>query len=521
MNIAPAYNIAPDEKTLFSIANEKFEQLKFEVSSQQTLSLSHDEVERLINDKGREVLRELFQSHLTLRGLSEPVEPVKGADQVERTHYRRGTKRTLMSILGEVNVLRARLEGRGISSLSPIDGDLNLPLDSFSFEVRRIAAMNAARMSFDATVGQIEDSTGAKVAKKQVEELVQRASRDFIAFYDQTAIDVSAHETSNVLVLTFDGKGIVMRNEALREQTQKAAKNNKPKLRSRLTKGEKRNRKRMACVAAVYTVAPYHRTPEEVIQALWREDENGTPTRPKPEFKRVWASVERPVSDVIEEAFEEAQSRDPKRVKHWVVVVDGDPRQMRRIKHVAKSKGVKVTFMLDLIHALEYLWKAAYVFNPEGSIEAEQWVRERLARILRGEAGQVAGGIRRSATKRKLDRRSRKAADDCARYFKNHKEYMKYDVALEFGFPLCSGVIEGACRHLIRDRLELTGCRWGLKGAEAILCIRAIICSGDFNEYWEFHKEQELKRNHLERYADGKLPTLARPRPGKKLRVVK
>jgi hypothetical protein len=511
----------PEPESLFAVADDRFEHLKARVTAAETLAMSHDTVERLINDEGREVLRDLFQAHLDLRGLSEPVEPVTGSDGCTRTHRRCEASRRLTSVLGDVEVCRTRYEGRGLSSLSPVDGDLNLPPEKYSLEVRRVATKSAARMSFDATVEHLAETTGASVPKRQLEQLIRRAATDFVPYYEQSMVSADPTETSDVVVMTFDGKGVVMRNDGLREATRWAAEKAKPKLRSRLTKGEKRNRKRMACVAAVYTVAPYLRTAEQVVGALWRDDDDRAPPRPRPEFKRVWASLARPAVDVMDEAFAEAASRDPERTKHWIVVVDGDPHQIRRIKHVAKRYRAKITLVLDLIHVLEYLWKAAHVFNAEGTAAAEQWVRERLLRVLHGKAGLVAGGISRSATKRGLSAKARKSADECARYLLNHKAYLRYDEALRKGYPISSGVIEGACRHLIRDRLEQTGCRWSLEGAEAVLCIRALLSSGDFDDYWQFHRHQELRRNHLERYADQRLPALARPRPGSHLRVVK
>lgn len=521
MTVAEAYTTAPDPHTLFSVADEKYEGLKAVLCDAETLDMSHDQVEHLIEEHGREVLRELLQSHLELRSFSEVVEPVVAVDGRERTHRRDDEGRTLTTVLGDVRVNRTRYEGRGLGSLCPLDGDLNLPPEQYSLEIRRQAAKNAARGSYEVTVETLCERTGVTVPKRQVEELIKRAAADFDAFYQQTLLDVSPALTEPLLVLTFDGKGIVMRPEALRETTRKAAAKAKPKLKSRLTKGEKKNRKRMAQVAAVYTVAPWMRTPEDVVAALWREEEGRSKNRPRPEYKRVWASVTDKPIDVIEAAFAEASSRDPLREKTWVVVVDGDPHQLRYIRKVAKRYGVRVTFILDVIHVLEYLWKAAYVFHREASPEAEQWVRERLLRVLRGEAGLVAGGIRRSATKRGLGAKARKPADTCARYLKRYKRYLRYDETLSQGCPIGSGVIEGACRHLIRDRMELTGCRWGLAGAEAILRLRSLISSGDFDEYWQFHRTQELRRNHLERYEGERLPELAKPRLGSRLRVVK
>jgi hypothetical protein len=228
--------------------------------------------------------------------------------------------------------------------------------------------------------------------------------------------------------------------------------------------------------------------------------------RPRPEHKRVWASLEKSPEQVIEEAFQEAARRDPEQQKKWVAVVDGNEEQLRLLRTSARRHNVPLTVVLDIIHVVEYLWKAAYVFHAEGTAEAERWVSERLLQTLKGRAGYVAGGIARSATRRGMERTKRKSADACVRYLLRHKAYLHYDTYLAAGFPIASGVIEGACRHLVRDRMDVTGARWSLKGAEAVLRLRALCSSGDLQEYWRFHEARELERNHLQRYADGRLP---------------
>ena len=279
----------------------------------------------------------------------------------------------------------------------------------------------------------------------------------------------------------------------------------------------------MAQVAAVYTVAPFHRTPEDIVSELDRTDETPKP-RPRPELKRVWASLKKEQAEVILEAFEEAARRDPERKKTWVALSDGDPDQLWLIEKLAAEYGVDITIILDVIHVLEYLWKAAMAFNAESSPEAEAWVNERFLQILRGKASDVAAGIRRSATRRRLRGPKRKAADKCANYLLNYAPYLHYDEYLAKGLPIATGVIEGACRHLIKDRLDITGARWGLDGAEAVLRLRALRSSGDFDEYWAFHERQELARNHAQHYANGDIPALCQPASpsGKpRLRLVK
>ena len=173
---------------------------------------------------------------------------------------------------------------------------------------------------------------------------------------------------------------------------------------------------------------------------------------------------------------------------------------------------------------IEYLWKAAYCFHPDASQEAEAWVTERLRALLTGhDSSQVAAGIRRSATRQCLSAAKREAADSCARYLINKRKLLGYADALRQGFPIASGVIEGACRYLVKDRMDRTGACWSLDGAEAVLRLRALRTNSDFDDYWRFHLTQEYNRNHRARYASGKIPNpLATPSSAKpKLRRIK
>jgi len=319
-------------------------------------------------------------------------------------------------------------------------------------------------------------------------------------------------ETAPLLVIQTDAKGIVMRTQDLREVTRKAAAVSRQKMSKRLSRGEKRNRKRMAQVASVYTIEPYVRTPEQIVNELQPIREAET-KRPKPQQKRVWASVEQGAEQVIEAAFEEANKRDPKRKKNWVAVVDGNKPQLDLLNTFAIKYSVTLTIVLDLIHVIEYLWRAAYVFNEKESLEAQAWVSERLLEILQGNSSTVAGGIRRSATLRALKAQERLPADDCADYLLDYGPYLRYDKYLAQGLPIASGVIEGACRHLVKDRMDLTGARWGLKGAEAVLRLRSLRSSGDFDQYWQFHLQKELQRNHKSKYVGGRLPIQKPLRP--------
>ena len=136
----------------------------------------------------------------------------------------------------------------------------------------------------------------------------------------------------------------------------------------------------------------------------------------------------------------------------------------------------------------------------------EAFARERLDRLLSGEVHGVITGLRRMATTRRLKGEQRKTIDAVCRYFENNQHRMRYETYLRQGYPIATGVIEGACRHLVSDRMDLTGARWSLAGAEAVLRLRALRSSGDFDTYWGFHLTKEHERNHQSRYAEGVIP---------------
>lgn len=195
--------------------------------------------------------------------------------------------------------------------------------------------------------------------------------------------------------------------------------------------------------------------------------------------------------------------------RRWVALVDGNRHQIDCIEAQAERRKVKVAVVVDLIHVLEYLWGAAWCFFVEGDRAAEEWVRDRALAVLEGKARDVAAGIRRRATAAGLAKAKRKKADECARYLANKAPYLDYPTALAAGWPIATGVIEGTCRYLVKDRMDITGARWSVEGAEAVLKLRAVRANGDFETYWGFHRREERRRVHESRYAKGVIPRAA------------
>lgn len=263
----------------------------------------------------------------------------------------------------------------------------------------------------------------------------------------------------------------------------------------------------MAEVGCVDDAAPVPRTPDDILPA---GDEQRRAVRPAPTARGKWllASVVADAAEVITAVFDEASRRDPCQRRIWVALVDGNTHQLDRIHAEARARGVQVTVVVDFIHVIEYLWAAAWCCFREGDPDAEMWVRAHGLRILQGRSSDVAAAIRRKATRNHLGAGRRKAADTAAAYLTSKRAYLDDPTALQRGWPIATGVIEGACRHLVKDRMDRTGARWGLDSAEAIGKLRALRSNGDVDDSWAYHLAQEQQRVHATRYADGVIPSL-------------
>ena len=486
----------------FDRSRERFESVVGFLPGSQAAGLTHSELETRLSVDARELIRVLYQDHLDLRTAREVRLPaLTDAAGICRGAVERAHRRPLQTVFGAVNVDRLAYRHRGEATLYPADAALNLPTELHSHGLRELAAVESARGSFDDARSALRRATGVEIGKRQVEQLAGRAAVDFAAYYERPTRTPA--DDGDVLVLSADGKGIVMRSDALRPATAKAAAKATGKLKTRLSKGEKRNRKRMAEVGAVYDVTPVVRNPTDIIGS---DPHAGKPPAPTAKHKWLTASVVDDAATVIAQIFGEAQRRDPDHQRTWIAMVDGAKHQIDRIETEAEARQVEVHIVCDFVHVLEYIWSSAWSFFAEGDPAAEEWVAEKALAVLRGQASTVAAAIRRKATCLGLDARARENADNCADYLLAKRDYLDYSRALEQGWPIATGVIEGACRHLVKDRLDLTGSRWGLEGAEAILKLRALRSNGDFDDYWTFHLNKERQRVHQARYANGAIP---------------
>jgi hypothetical protein len=458
----------------------QFSQLESWLASSSALQLPLHQIESQQQARGREVQRLLLQAHLQQRGNGDvgTALQLQQADGVVLYSHRRLGTRSITTVFGTVELVRMGYARPSAPSIFPLDKALALPARSFSYELQRRLVKAAVQNPFLESVQTIAELTGVSVSKRSLEEILPDAARDFDAFYQQRSVATAAG--SILVVAAVDCKGIPMVKPCGAQP------------RARLTKGQKSNKKRMATVATVFTRAPWVRTPQQVIDSLFptsRPASGETPPPPRPENKRVWASLLKGKTAVIEEVAEEMDRRDPSRSTTRLALTDGE-----RALQIRVDQKLTVTLILDLMHVLEKLWKAAYVFHAEGSLEADLWVIDRTLRILFGEVGQVVKGIRQSITKRALSGPKATTLHAVAYYLYRNRSRMRYDEYLANGWPIASGPVEGACKNLIKDRMERSGMRWTEQMAEAIVQLRAIYLSGDFDRYWQFHIDQDQRR---------------------------
>jgi len=486
----------------FSAARFAFRQLETFLTSEQANLATEADVEEQILGRGREVLRLLLEAHLRQRGtgdvgpairvFSPPPDAGSDAAPGQPAAVRHGQRRphemTLRTTLGEVTVRRTAYAAVGRASVHPLDERLRLPGRSFSHPLQERLVRSAVRGPFGEAVADLRRDTGVELSKRSAQQIVAEAAVDFDAFYAQRQAAARPEQTGDVVVGAIDCKGVPMIRP---EQTLR-----KP----RLKRGDKRHKKRLATVATVRTQRRRVRTPEEVTDSLFRTEPKEEQARARqkppqpPEHKRVWADLLASKDEVIASVAEEVKRVDPRGVKTHVALCDGERALQKRIVPALLGVVPAVTLILDLLHALERLWQAAHCLSEEGSEEATGWMKGQTLRVLRGEVSQVIKGMRCSATKRGLSGQKRARLDEAAAYLWKNRGNMKYDEYLAAGLPIASGCVEGACKNLIKDRMERSGMRWGLSGGQAMIRLRSLHLSGDLDEYWDFHQEQQRLR---------------------------
>lgn len=404
--------------------------------------------------------------------------------------------RRYLSIFGAFTLTRTvygSREGQRITFV-PLDNRLQLPESVFSYVLQDWDQGLCVEQAFGQAQSTVARILNLEQSVDSLEQMNVQMAEQVTDFRENQPRPDPATE-GPILITSADGKGIVMRRAA-----------DDPAPATHRTKGQKASLKRMATVGTAYTVARYVRTPEQVLAALFRDDPQ-PPPRPQPLHKRVWASLPQAGEDggmqssltiVYDWLLNEVAERNPGLAKEMVHLGDGQEAlwQARQDRLPARN----TTDILDLLHVTPRLWQAAHVFYAEGSDEAEAFARERIVRVLRGEVRGVVQGLRRMGTQWQLTGAKKKTLRQVCAYLVKNRERMRYDEYLAKGYPIASGVIEGACRHLVKDRMERAGMHWTPVGAQAMLDVRSTYVNGDWEAYQAYRIHRESQRLYPHRH---------------------
>ena len=455
---------------------------------------------------------EMFLAAQGLGDLGEEIETAQGA-----TLFRSDgpIERPLRTIFGEHN-FQAYVYSRGAHrkiELRPVDARLNLPDEKASYLLQEFSQLFCVEKAFGVGAKQFEAVFGQRLSVDTLESINRVMGEQAGRYLEQMPRPKPAKEGA-ILVATADGKGVPL------------VKADAAKVPAFDEKERRPGNRRMATLGCVYTVDAYERTAEQVVAALFRDSTVSQPAdRPEAWFKRYRACFAQPAQDDGTDAVPSAYvswawMTDEVALRHRpgqpiVRVMDGQSslwdaaeacmsefvEQMQADAKAGAKVGDRpphVVDVLDIVHVSSYVWKAAKALYAHQE-HREAFVQDRLHRILQGEVAGVITGLRRMASRQGLTGDDLKAVTSACNYFENNASRMRYDEYLRAGYPIASGVIEGACRHLIKDRMEQGGMRWTLAGAEAMLNVRAVCASGEWDRFGSWRQSKQASRIHPHR----------------------
>ncbi len=431
---------------------------------------------------GSLLLRLFFET----RGAVKPAGPVLSEDGTElRYHDRRSIG--YVSIFGKLRVWRHAFTASGQPVVCPLDAALSLPARCYSDVLREWATYGAPDGAYRASQTVLERVLGLTVSVQAIETAVAEDAADVAAFLTEPP-SATPTPPGRLLVVQADGKGVplVPAETGLPPGPREI----------RRKRGQPPGVKREAIVTAVYTIEPTPRRPADVLACLLpSEDAAAAPAeradRARPVGQELRATLDGKAAAVARLAARAGQYDGP-HVEQRLALTDGAD----ALQQVVRDALPDYPLVLDIIHALEHLWEAANGLLGERHPERTAWVRERLAQLLDGEALAVAANLRSLADGPALTPTTRALLARTAGYYERNAPHMRYDAYLQAGWPIGTGVVEGACRHLVKDRLEQAGMRWSRAGAQALLDLRAVRLNGQWDAYWRFHRS----RQHARRY---------------------
>ncbi len=419
----------------------------------------------------------LLQLFFVTRAATRPAEPVQAPDGTPLTYHDRRPI-SYYSIFGKLRLWRHYFTASGQAGHCPLDAELSLPERCYSDLLRDWAAFGTTDAAYRESQTALERILGFSLSLQALETGVLEDAADVTAFYAQPADPPTPAPLGTILVVQADGKGVPLAQPLAEPGT------------VRLGKGQKRSKKQEAVVTSLYTIAPYQRTPADVVAALLQEPGRPEPpTRPRPIAKEVHATLEGKGIALTRLQQRSAQRVGPQ-IQQRVALPDGaEALQAQMVAHFPEH-----TLVLDIIHATEYLWDAATALLGETHPERKAWVRTHLEQVLQGETAAVIADLEAAAQDANCTEAQRKVVQKTVGYYQRNQAYMRYAEYLAQGWPIGTGVVEGACGHLVKDRMEQAGMRWMPAGAQAMLDLRAVRLNGDWEAYWQYHRQQQHQR---------------------------
>lgn len=458
---------------------QEFQDLVAYVTGPQSQTRSAYEVERTLFRRLLVLGLALLRLFFLTRAAKRPAPPVWGPDGTRLSyHGRRPT--TYYSVFGKLVFRRHAFTAPGQPIICPLDAALSLPARCYSDLLREWMAYGSTDAAYRETRTLLARILGLRLSTQALETTMHEDALDVAAFFQPPPAPAAPTGVGTLLVAQADGKGVplVLPPPATR--------------RVRRGKGHPESRKREAIVTALYTIAPYRRTPEAVVAALLHEADGRPPAqRPRPVAKELRATLDGKAA-AVQRLAQRARQRDGHAIHHRVALTDG----AAALQQELRTQLPTYTLVLDIIHATEYLWDAANAVLGERHPERTGWVRTQLLDLLRGQTATVIAALEQVAADPALTAPQRKAVQRTVGYYQRNLPYMHYAVYLARGWPIGTGVVEGACGHLVKDRLEQAGMRWTKAGAQAVLDLRAVRLSDQWEAYWPFHRQQSHHRRY-------------------------
>jgi hypothetical protein len=401
--------------------------------------------------------------------------------------YHSQKRKSYLSVFGKVSFQRSYYyQDQGYF---PLDALLNLPQKGCSDLLREWREQLAVCDPYHKAGGILANILGQKLAfsSRCLAEQIREDSKQVEDYYAK-APPPAPNLSATILVVQADGKGVPM----IKPEPEAG--------KARLGKGEKAARKKEAIVTCVYTMPPFVRTPEEVVNSFCYKSKTAYAAKPVAgsQNKRWWATLSGKAA-AMKFTRKQVQAQEGTQIQHRVALTDGSDPLQRQVQ----AQLPEFTLILDLVHADEYLWKAANALLGENSPQRTDWVAERTLQMLSGKTQAVIDECRQIADKPSCRARKQTVLRKVAAYYERNLSFMQYDQYLAAGFPIATGVIEGACRHIVKDRCELSGMRWTQSGAEALLHLRCVAENGDFEAYHAYLRTERQRNVYKVTAAEG------------------